>query len=174
MEPFAGVTVRFARADDAPAIVRITRASITELCFADHRGDPDVLAAWLANKAVPNVEGWLANPKLRNVVADLRGEPVAAGAMTLDGHILLNYVAPSARFQGASDAMLAFMEQLAREAGVAVCTLESTTTAHRFYLRRGYVDVGPAGEKFGAPNFPMRKMLGPPPSRQTGPAIGAV
>jgi GNAT superfamily N-acetyltransferase len=169
MEPLASITVRLARADDAPAIVRITRASIAELCFADHRGDPDVLAAWLANKTVPNVEGWLVNPQLRNVVAEFEGDPVAAGAMTLDGHILLNYVAPSARFRGASDAMLAFMEQHAHEAGVAVCTLESTMTAHRFYLRRGYVDTGGASEKFGAPNFPMHKALSPTPSPQTRP-----
>jgi GNAT superfamily N-acetyltransferase len=152
--------VRFARDGDAPDIVRITRASITELCVADHRGDPETLGAWLANKTVEDVARWLANPQNRNVIAERDGAPVAAGCVRLDGHILLNYVAPEARFQGASGAMLAFMEALARKAGLTACTLESTATAHRFYLRRGYVDVGARGEKFGIPNFPMRKALG--------------
>ena len=118
-----------------------------------------MLAAWLANKTVENVEQWLANPQNRNVIAEIGGQPAAAGCVRLDGHVLLNYVAPAARFQGASDAMLAFMEALAREAGVAACTLESTATAHRFYLRRGYVDAGARSEKFGIANFPMRKPL---------------
>jgi GNAT superfamily N-acetyltransferase len=169
LQPSAGLTVRFARHADAPDIVRITRASISELCFADHRGNPDVLGAWLANKTVENVERWLANPQNRNVIAEIDGLPAAAGCVRVDGHILLNYVVPAARFQGASDAMLAFMEALAREAGLTACTLESTATAHRFYLRRGYVDSGDAGKKFGIPNFPMRKMLNPSPSPQTRP-----
>jgi hypothetical protein len=156
-----GIKVRLAREDDAAAIVRITRSSIADLCFEDHRGDPAVLERWLANKTVDNVERWLANPQNRNVIGERDGEPVAAGCMTLEGHILINYVASSARFLGASDAVLTFMESLAREAGVTTCTLESTATARRFYLRRGYVDAGPADEEFGLPNFPMRKTLNP-------------
>ena len=79
--------------------------------------------------------------------------------MGIDGYIKLNYVAPFARFCCASSALLAAMEGLAREAGVQECFLESTRTAHRFYLKRGYVDQGAEGKKFGIPNFSMRKPL---------------
>ncbi len=161
------VKVRFARAEDAPEMVRILRSSIIELCGADHGDDSAVLEKWLANKTVGNVELWLANPLNRNVVAERDGVAVGCASVRTDGHILLNYVAASARFQGASDAMLAFLEALARDAGLAACTLESTLTAHRFYLRRGYLDVGAPGEKFGIPNFSMRKPLSQSLNSQT-------
>ena len=103
------------------------------------------------------------------MIAEVGGEPAAVGCLRLDGQVLLNYVAPAARFHGASDAMLTFMEGLARQAGLCACALESTATAHRFYLRRGYIDMGTPGEKFGVPNFPMRKTLSPSPSRQMRP-----
>lgn len=157
----ADIRMRFARADDATAIVSITRSSIAELCVADHRGDPVVLEQWLANKTTENILRWLANPQNRNVIAELEGAPIGYGCMTVAGHILLNYVAASARFRGASNAMLACMESIAREAGVVACTLESTGTAHRFYLRRGYIDVPGQSAKFGIPCFPMRKTLQP-------------
>ena len=54
------------------------------------------------------------------------------------GSILLNYVAPEARYDGVSTALLRAMEEVSFERGVAVCMLKSTKTAGQFYIARGY------------------------------------
>ena len=42
--------IRDATPADAVKACDVLRASITELCTADHRQDPDILAHWLASK----------------------------------------------------------------------------------------------------------------------------
>jgi GNAT superfamily N-acetyltransferase len=135
------------------------RASITELCFADHKGDPDILARWLANKTPENVALWLSNARNINLVADEDGAILGAGCVTVLGEVLLNYVSPAARLQGVSSALLAGLEAAAREKGNVRCTLESTVTARRFYKARGYLDAGAPGVKHGLTTFPMAKAL---------------
>jgi hypothetical protein len=56
------VKIRDATPADAAAACEVLRASITELCVADHRNDPAILAAWLANKMPAIVAGWAADP----------------------------------------------------------------------------------------------------------------
>jgi hypothetical protein len=43
-------TIRDATPADAEAACKVMRQSIAELCEADHHDDPNILAAWLANK----------------------------------------------------------------------------------------------------------------------------
>ncbi|WP_410051863.1 GNAT family N-acetyltransferase [Bradyrhizobium sp. SZCCHNRI2009] len=67
-----------------------------------------------------------------------------------------------ARFRGISSALVAELERRAVALGAREIALLSTETAHRFYLARGYVDVGVPAGKFGtAASYPMRKTLGP-------------
>jgi GNAT superfamily N-acetyltransferase len=155
------VKIRRAEALDAAAICAVVRASITDLCVPDHKGDADILERWLDNKTPQTVARWIANPDNVMLVA-VEGEHVlAAGCIKRSGEIVLNYVATEARFRGASSAMLEALEAEARELGLQRCTLESTTTAHRFYLSRGYVDVaGCDYGKFGLACLPMEKRLG--------------
>jgi GNAT superfamily N-acetyltransferase len=54
------------------------------------------------------------------------------------GMILLNYVAPEARYAGVSTALLEAMEKASVQRGLAFSRLETTKTAERFYLARGY------------------------------------
>src|SRR5215469_17047263 len=117
--------VRQATLADASDICRAVRGSIIELCFADHQGDPEILARWLANKAPDNVSRWLSNTRNINLVATDGGAVLAAGCVTVSGEIILNYVSPAARFQGVSSALLAHMETAARQHGNRRCTLES-------------------------------------------------
>jgi hypothetical protein len=70
--------------------------SITELCAADHGGDPSAIAAWTRNKSQDGVAAMLANPALQLYVAERAGLVVAVGAVTTDGHISLNYIDPAA------------------------------------------------------------------------------
>jgi GNAT superfamily N-acetyltransferase len=151
--------IRAAAAADIPQICATVRASITELCYADHNGDPDILARWLANKTPANVALWLSNTHNINLVADENGAILAAGCVTVSGEVLLNYVSPAARFRGVSSALLAGLEAAARTEGNARCTLESTVTAYRFYKKRGYLDAGAPGGKDGLMTYPMVKRL---------------
>jgi len=151
--------IRDALPDDASAACEVMRRSIAELCVADHRNDPAVLGRWLGNKTPEAFRSWITPGNSLRVVVE-NGEILAVGCVTEAGVITLNYVSPDARFRGASTALLANLENRAIEQGNEVCTLESTETARRFYLARGYSERGPAGSKFGTTSgYPMSKRL---------------
>ena len=153
--------IRAARDDDAKAACDVLRRSITALCGADHRDDPAVLAAWLANKTPDRVAAWIAAPGNCVLVAEDAGRVVGVGSVTDDGRIGLNYVAPEARFHGVSKAMLRALEDRARASGATRCVLESTDTARRFYLAQGYAEDGAPIPMLGAWAWPMAKDLPP-------------
>src|SRR5271156_361764 len=71
--------VRDARFEDADEACRVLRRSITELCEADHHGDPTLLAAWLSNKTPDIVAGWIRRVDASYLVAIGRGAIAAVG-----------------------------------------------------------------------------------------------
>jgi GNAT superfamily N-acetyltransferase len=153
-------TFRPARPDEAIEACTVLRRSITELCQADHRDNPALLAAWLANKTPDNVAAWIEANPTGFVVGVGPDGIVGVGSVTATGDILLNYVAPWARFRGVSKALLAAMEQRAARGGATECSLTSSTTAHDFYRRYGYQATGPAVPSFGGMlSFPMRRQI---------------
>jgi GNAT superfamily N-acetyltransferase len=152
--------IRKAAASDADDICEVLRRSITELCAADHRNDPALLAPWLANKTPETVRVWIGNAHQRLLVAVDGGKIVGAAAADEKGEIILNYVSPDARFIGASKALLAELEDWLRDKGHAAVTLKSTQTAHQFYLALGYRDDGTlACQAGGVTCRPLRKNL---------------
>lgn len=153
------IRVRPARTDDVPAMSAVLTSSITELCTADHRSDPAILARWLANKSPDQVVLMLANPGAEFFVAEHDGVVAAVGCINSPGEIGLNYVSPAHRFAGVSKALLAGMEAHLRSRGVTTAQLSSTTTAHRFYLANGWHDAGACQLDFGMTCQPMRKQL---------------
>lgn len=154
--------IRNARAEDAEKACGVLRRSIAELCGSDHHDDPTILRQWLANKTPGNVERWIADDGNRVLVAVKGDDLVAVGAVKTDGEITLNYVSPDARFQGVSRAMVAALEQAARDVGNASCHLVSTSTARRFYLSAGYQEAGAPEGRFGTrSSYPMLKRLVP-------------
>jgi len=156
----SALQVRDAVAADAEDACDVMRKSIAELCVDDHRNDPTILAQWLANKQPAIVRGWMAQPANSLMVAVEAGRVVGVGSVTDKGEITLNYVSPDARFRGVSRALLAALERRAIERGNSHCTLNSTATARRFYLARGYAETGPPRGDFGTQSgFPMRRAL---------------
>jgi GNAT superfamily N-acetyltransferase len=121
--------------------VDVLRRSITALCAADHRNDPAEIAAWVANKTEDSWRLWCANRKARVLVAVASGNILGVGMMSEGGEVLLNYVAPEARFQGVSRALMQAMEAEAVQIGLPATRLHSTRTAEAFYLSRGYRPV---------------------------------
>ena len=152
--------IRDATQADATAACGVLRASISELCLADHHNDPVILGRWLANKTPENVKLWIADPASSLLLAVENAAVLAVGAVRNDGEITMNYVSPAARFRGASSALLAALEARAKERGNSRCKLLSTETAHRFYLDRGYEVTGAPQQKFGtSSSYPMTKII---------------
>ncbi|HTO27923.1 MAG TPA: GNAT family N-acetyltransferase [Devosia sp.] len=156
-----GLTIRRAGPADVPGMSKVLTASIIELCAADHGGEPHAIAAWTRNKSEAGVAGMLSNPDLQLFVAESALGVVAVGAVTTDGMVSLNYVAPEARFAGISDAMLARLELALVELGHREGRLESTRTAQAFYLVRGWQADGPQASGRVVNGYPMRKLLRP-------------
>jgi GNAT superfamily N-acetyltransferase len=152
--------VRPARPEDASAAAALMRASIIELCAADHRGDPDRIAGWLANKTPEIVAGWFADPDAVARVAELDGRLAGVvAANRRSGVVLLNYVAPESRFRGVSRALLAAVEDALAAAGHREARLESTVTAEAFYRANGWRDAGAPDPSGPIPGRPMIKAL---------------
>jgi GNAT superfamily N-acetyltransferase len=133
--------VRPALSCDADQGSAVLRRSIVDLCHADHGGDAARIASWTANKTPEHWQAWLKRDDASLLVAERDGVIVGVGLVDRAGTILLNYVAPEARFTGVSTALLAAMEEISRQRGDDACTLESTRTAERFYLARGYTKL---------------------------------
>lgn len=150
--------IRDAVAEDAEAACQMLRRSILELCVADHRNDPDILALWLGNKTPDCFNAWRTQAGSSLLVAVEHGCILAVGSVTDAGRITLNYVSPDARFRGVTRAMVGALEARAVERGSTRLTLASTKTARRFYRAHGYTEDGPAvGECGAASGYPMSK-----------------
>jgi hypothetical protein len=151
--------IRDALPEDAAAACEVIRRSIAELCVPDHRDDPEILQRWLSNKTPEIFKSWIRPDNMLLVAVEGAGI-VAVGCVTDAGEITLNYVCPDARFRSVSTAMLDALERRARECGSRRCKLNSTETALRFYLARGYCQEGPGIGKFSTNSAcPMSKEL---------------
>ncbi len=119
------------------------------------------MAGWLANKTPENVRQWLAVPDTCGVVAETADGTIVGFAMLLGpGLVALCYLVPDVRFTGTGRAMLAALEAEARRRGVKALRLESSRTAHAFYLRNGFLDAGAAVKgSLGIEGLPMKKVL---------------
>lgn len=138
---------------------RVLTNSILDLCAADHDNDPAKLAAWLRNKNPGGMTAMLANRDMSMFVAERNGAIVAVGAVTHEGAIALNYVAPEARFSGVSKSMLARLEAELVALGHAEGRLEATATAKAFYEKAGWLPDGPSVSGRMVNGYPMRKRL---------------
>ena len=160
--------IRRAVARDAEPASLVLRRSISELCNRDHENDPAVLASWLANKTPEKFEEWSgAADQMCLVATGDDGAILGIGLLSKAGEIKLNYVSPDARFHGVSTALIRAMEAEARSLGISRITLNSTATAHRFYLARGFRDEGPPQmDRLKNGIYPMAKRLTDEPDRK--------
>ncbi len=155
----ARFSLRPATQADAAAACALVRLSITNLCKLDHLDDPLTLEGWLANKSVANFTYWITQPGSNVLIAERGSEMIGVGAVRDDGEVTLNYVAPGARFEGVSAALLARMEAVAREKLAERMSLTTTETARRFHEARGYVAEDEAGDLFSEEQCVMIKPL---------------
>jgi GNAT superfamily N-acetyltransferase len=106
---------------------------------------------------------WIA---AHTVLVAVEGERITGvAAVRADGEVLLNYVAPEARFQGTSKALMQAIEVWASSCGLKWLTVESTATALHFYLSTGWTMTGSPQPGFGVTTRnPMRKPVRIPPA----------
>lgn len=142
----------------AEAACHVVRQSITHCCAADHRNEPAILTAWLANKTPENLAAWMRAPGAAAWGA-YRGEEMVGFALCTQATLALCYVLPQALHQGIGRALLHAAEAHARQAGMAVLRVESTRTAQAFYLRNGYAPAGAVQAWAGLEAQPLRKNL---------------
>lgn len=139
--------IRLATHLDADEGSGVLRLSITELCHPDHEGDPEKIAAWLANKSPEAWRTWIVRAGSSLFVAEESDRILGVGMIDHQAEILLNYVLPEARWQGVSKSLLVHMEEQALRSGFRSCHLTSTKTALAFYKAAGYrIDSGDDGE----------------------------
>jgi len=142
--------VRCAEESDAGPACKVARRSVTELCATEYRDDPLVLARWLANQTPAEFRRWIGSAD-RSVCVAVRddGRLAAVGLVAWRGEIVLDYVAPEARFRGVSKALMAHMEGHLRDRGMERVVLFSTHIARQFYCSLGYEEIGRRESQFG-------------------------
>src|SRR5262249_13914583 len=102
------------------------------------------------------IEQFLVNrdEELR-LIADLDGSPVGIGAIVVStSELRACYVGTKAARRGVGSAIVAEIERIAREHGLAHLQLESSVTAEPFYSALGY-EIVERGEHVIAPGVPM-------------------
>ena len=152
------VSVRQAQVEDARVCSEVLCASIRELCTDDHHGDEQVIAGWLDNKTPETLRSWISGFEATIYVAEIDNRVVGVGGLS-GAEIALNYVAPGYQGQGVSTSILRALERTLVEQGVKYAQLNSTATAHNFYLKAGWLDSGEPEESLGVLGFPMSKEL---------------
>jgi putative acetyltransferase len=132
--------IRSAQPADAPALVQLYRASLTELGARDYT--PEQVGAWAS--LTPPAERFctmMADGRSMLVAVDSAGRLAAFGDLEADGHIDYLYSAPFASASGAAAALYAELELRARALGLGRLYAEASEAARRFFLRRGFVVV---------------------------------
>lgn len=144
----------------AAQICSVLRRSITELCVADHRYDPEILQPWLGNKTEDNLRDWILREGQIFIVPLIDDTIAGVGAVSATEGILLNYVSPDYQYLGVSKAIMEALEMWLLEHGQSFSRLHSTATARGFYEKIGYVANGEREtRKTGLVSFPLIKQL---------------
>jgi GNAT superfamily N-acetyltransferase len=143
------LSVRPAVPKDAEAAVMVLRRSITELCIADHRGDAQTIAKWLANKTAQDFASWLGHDDNFCVVAASPERLLGVGLLHRSGELRLCYVSPGAQGQGIGKAIYRALEEKAGAWALKKLSLESTVAARPFYESLGFRSAGGANPGFG-------------------------
>ena len=156
---FMGIDIRKAVPHDAANACALLRRSIEEVCEPDHRGRPDVLDAWLANKTPETIAAWFASPTNHAIVAERDGQLLGLALLTQAGKVALCYVEPGALRIGVGRALLAAVEEQARAWNIRKLHLHSPESCATFYQHHGYANAGLEKSCFGLECNLMWKQL---------------
>lgn len=144
---------------DGAAIARLMQQGICAGGIADHRGDPALVSAWLANKHAEQIECWLRDPGVYLNLGFLCERPLAVGVAARSGEVCQCIVEPEHWRNGVGRALVADLEGRLRTWGCTRAVLYSTQAAEGFFQRLGYVGDGACVLFHGLRLRPMQKSL---------------
>lgn len=134
--------VRLASADELPALLALRHE-----VFVVGQGVPE------------DLELDPEDPRYDHAIALLDDEVVGTGRLLPDGTIGRMAVAEAARGRGVGAAVLAVLEDRARERGLPQVELHAQVHAVGFYDKAGYAAYGPVYLEAGIEHQSMRKAL---------------
>jgi putative acetyltransferase len=131
------INYRAASPEDREGIWRVHTAAIRETCSSHY--PPEQIEAWAGLlSASSSYDQALAEHEML-VAVDAGGQVVGFGQLdVLRSEIEAIYVDPAASGRGVGRALLAQLEQLARERGLQALQLAATLNAVTFYEAAGY------------------------------------
>jgi len=149
--------IRPATQEDAPGICQAHILAIRVLCREHY--SPSEIDGWAESKTPEAYREVLATRAM--FVAEQAGKIVAFAQLHVEsGTVEAVYVSPDVARRGVGSALLAALEQVARDRGFHELTLKSTINAEPFYHRHGYESLG--NDFHGSLRcISMRKLLGP-------------
>src|SRR5437764_15445949 len=125
---------------DSAALAEIFRRSIREVASRDYR--PSQIEAW--TRFAEENTAWDERMRNRLVwVAEEQGQPIGFIQFELPDHIDLTYVHPEHQRKGVATALLAAVEEMARQSGVKLLKVEASITSQPFFAERGFETVSP-------------------------------
>lgn len=153
------LTIRPATSADAQVAYDIRREAVRHHCIEAYPAEQ--MLAWTAGTAEDGYASLMAS---HFYMGCIEGEPVATGMLDVNAReIGAIFVLPGYMQQGLGKQMLAFLEALARNLGLAQVNLDATLNAAAFYRQCGY--VGEATALYHSPRgidlacVPMTKVL---------------
>jgi predicted GNAT family N-acyltransferase len=139
--------------------------------FAMARADLHAVreAVFIREQNVPeSIERDALDPMCRHVLARAAdGMPIGTGRLTPDHRIGRMAVLREWRGRGVGDAMLHALVEEARGAGLHQVSLHAQASAIDFYLRHGFLPVGPRFEEAGIEHQTMQRTLAGPAAVET-------
>jgi putative acetyltransferase len=128
-------------ASDAEAWLAVHYAAVRVIAAGDY--SQAVIDAWAPPISARMIEYLQVAPAGTKIVAELDGEIAGIGELARENSELRAcYVSPRFARRGVGRTLVAELEALARNAGIAALSLDSTVTAEPFYLRLGYEVTG--------------------------------
>lgn len=132
------VSVRAMQAADARHFLEIHHESVRGLAAKDY--PLGVIDAWAPPISSERLQRFIENRDNEiRLLAERDGEAVGISALVVaNSELRACYVLPSAARRGVGAAIVAAIEGIAREQGLAFLQLESSVTAEPFYAALGY------------------------------------
>jgi len=142
---------RLATLADAARLLELRRRSIVELApVGMSREDAET---WAAKLTIAGMQQKLS--QLEIWVAEVDGS-IAGWVAIRDNRLEGMYTAPEYVGKSVGTGLLELVESRMREKGIAAIFAQASANAERFYLQRGYEQVGIRTQEYG---LPIRKQL---------------
>jgi putative acetyltransferase len=159
------LTIRPLGPQDAENFLRLHHAAVHDTASADYA--PDILDSWSGPVNAERIAKFRENPEDEVRIGAFDGATMAGLGVVSpqSGELRACYVHPDYGRMGVGRRIVDALEQIASGMGLGSLTLDSSTTAEKFYASLGYETVLRGSHKLAdgsfMPSIKMQKMLTP-------------